>query len=189
MITNEMRTIYDNILAEIRKHPTCMTPGHDFHDLNTADHIETVTSHAQKYIDHFGEIGVLIAMFHDLGKLEAWDEETKSLRNHEVASERIAREAGLPEVACRVIGLHSWVYNIHQVSPKGMRKFVRRLTEGVDAVVAVQLYRDLMEADASGFSPKGCAQRVQDITAFEEKVSVAMEELGIPVWVPDYKRR
>ncbi len=177
MITDKMHNTYNEILAEIRKHPTCMMPAHKFHDRNTAEHIEAVTFDAREHVRHIGEIGVLTAMFHDLGKLETHNEGT--FRKHDAASERIARENGLPEMACRVIGLHSWVYNIDQVSPKGVRKFVRRLTDGLDPQETVTLYLDLMEADAHGFSPAGYAQRMKDYGTFKEKVALAMTELGM----------
>ena len=178
-ITTAMTAKYEGIISTIEEHPTSMNPPHRFHCMDTAAHIRLVTELAEDRVDAIDTIGVVTAMFHDLGKLETWDEETGSFRKHDAASERIAREAGLPEMACRVIGLHSWVYNIDQVSPKGVRKFIRRLTTDLDAAATIKLYIDLMECDACGFSPEGARQRKADIQTFNKKVSVALVEMGI----------
>ena len=167
--------LFNRIVNEIREAGGC-PPRHRFHNRNADQHMLAVVEAARTMFP--GDTRVLAAaQAHDLGKLETYDPADGSYRKHDAASEALYRAcADVDEVVARVVGQHSWIYNIEAAGDKAVSKWWRRVSEGLspeEAAEFVRVYEALTLCDAEGFSPEGRAQRHRDLESFKAKLQVA----------------
>jgi len=177
-----VRNVYNQTLKKVMDLGG-LNPQHAFHDLDTDGHMVAVVEAAKSH-DYVSPDLVQAAMLHDVGKLDVVEpKEGGGYRfpKHEEKSAEIAVNCNCTVAVVRVIEHHGWIQQLAKksdageyepvVSPKGFRKFIRRLTEGFreqDVMKVVWLYIHLAECDAEGFSEMGKAQRLAEIEVFHD---------------------
>lgn len=144
-------------------------------------HIYTVFEHSVKSLEYAAKKGYslevrLAALLHDIGKprTKAGESPNSTFYNHEVVGARMTIKAldrlrfskDIAEKVAHLVRWHMFYYNVGEVSPAGVRRFLVRVgPENVDDLVKVR------EADRIGSGvPKAVPYKLRHMLFMIEKV-------------------
>jgi len=192
---NKIEQAFNNAINRIEE-AGGLWPNRGNHDKNTSDHMLAVAEAAKihpRSSELLVHAAMMHDMGKEMTAAPREDGNGHSFFKHGVESARIAEELGCDPMVVAVVRHHEWIQQLKEVAqvsyrnpdrqpgePKKLRrdwtpadpvpgtfvKFLDKLTDGLDFHATVQLYIDLTECDAEGFSPEGMARRLDDVELF-----------------------